>query len=217
MILKDKMFWSLAIVRGTYGLIGTLFSVYERFFDADLLVHPTNSKTELSYLIVLSHFGFFIFEWSAQIYFDVKFKTLNTQLHAHHLISFIGYFGSAWSDTMHYAACSAFILEMSTPFSCICYCLIKTKQSDSALWKINQFILIHTFHLRSVVEFTLLYETYKYWSDFSQIPIYILVNWIFGLLVVALYLTPFWTWKKTEQMFTKSDWSSDNQNSKKKN
>ena len=201
------MFWSLAIVRGTYGIIGALFSAYERYFDTELQSHPTKGKTELSYLVVLSHFGFFVFEWFAQIYFDYRFKTVNYQLHAHHTIAFIGYSGAAVFDVMHHAGCTTFMLEMSTPFSCICYCLIKCGMANTFLWKANQFVLIHVFHMRTLVEFTMIYETVKYWSDFKQLPLILLANWSIGLVIVTFYLTPYWTWKKTEQMFTKSELS----------
>ena len=112
------MFWNLAVVRGVYGLIGTLFSLYARYFDEGLHKDIVLSKTVLSYTLVLSHLGFFIFEWTAQIYFDVRFKAFNQALHAHHIVSFLGYFLTVTSDKGHYTACSGFIEEMSTPFSC---------------------------------------------------------------------------------------------------
>ena len=112
------MFWNLAVVRGVYGLIGTIFSLYARYFDEGLHKDIVLSKTVLSYTLVLSHLGFFIFEWTAQIYFDVRFKAFNQALHAHHIVSFLGYFLTVTSDKGHYTACSGFIEEMSTPFSC---------------------------------------------------------------------------------------------------
>ena len=49
------------------------------------------SKTEISSLLVLTHLGFFIFEWTAQIYFDYRFKVFSKALHVHHLICIVGY------------------------------------------------------------------------------------------------------------------------------
>lgn len=202
---KDKMFWSLATVRGTYGFYGVLLSIYSRCFENDQFTHIINSKTELSYILIISHFGFFIFEWTAQIYFDFRFSTCNYQLHAHHLIAFIGFGGGAIGDTMHYFGLISFILELSTPFSCVCYCLIKSKMSDGRVWMINQFVLIHCFHMRNMIEMCMIFDTIKYWEVVKELPTYLLLNWLIGLATVFIVLTPYWTWKKTEQLFTKSD------------
>ena len=214
MKLKDRMFWNLAVVRGTYGFIGCVFSIYERYFDQDLWVHMTKGKTLVSSIIILNHTGFFLFEWPAQIFFDIKFRTFSKALHCHHIIALTGFLTTIDGDQSHYYACSAFILEMSTPFSCICYCLMKAGMADSLLWKINQMVLIHVFHLRSVVEFGMMYELWKYWEDFSQLKFLWRLNAISGLAAIGLFLTPYWTYRKTEQLFSKSDWNTgDNNNS----
>lgn len=85
-MLKEKMFWNLAFVRSTYGAIGTVLSLYERYFDTVLFEDIVNKKTLESELLLIAHLGFFIFECSAQTYFDVRFKTFNKALHAHHLL-----------------------------------------------------------------------------------------------------------------------------------
>ena len=210
------MFWCLAVVRGTYGFIGSLGSAYARLFEETLLIDVSSTKTELGYILVLCHLGFFIFEWSAQTYFDLKFKTFSKALHAHHMISFIGYFNTVYLDEGHYFPLTSFILEMSTIFSCICYILIKSNLSDTFVWKANQLILIHVFHMRSVVECTMLYEFYKYWNVLQKWSFITWFNFSFGLIVVGVFLTPYWTFRKTEQYFTKSDWNS-SENKKKKN
>lgn len=204
------MFWSLACVRGTYGFFGVLFSVYARCFENEKFADIISTKTELSYVLILSHFGFFIFEWTAQIYFDFWFQTCNVQLHSHHLIAFVGFGGAGCVyDTMHYSGLISFILELSTPFSCVSYCLIKCKMADSLLWTVNQFVLVHAFHVRNIIEFIMVYDTIKYWDLFVELPTVLLCNWVLGLTLVFLVLTPYWTWKKTEQLFTRSDFSSD--------
>ncbi len=199
------MFWSLAIVRGTYGFFGVISSIYVRCFQNEMFIDTVKSKTDLSYMLILSHFGFFIFEWTAQIYFDIRFSTCNYQLHVHHLIAFIGFAGGCFGDTMHYYGLISFTLELSTPFSCVCYCLIKCKMSDGLLWKVNQALLIHAFHIRNLIEIVMIHDTIKYWTQLREVPTILFLNWIIGLAAVFLILTPYWTWKKTEQFFTKSD------------
>lgn len=80
------MFWNLAVVRSTYGALGTLLSIYERYFDFELKENLVLNTSFQSNLLVLSHFGFFIFECSAQTYFDIRFKTFSKALHAHHML-----------------------------------------------------------------------------------------------------------------------------------
>ena len=129
------------------------------------------SKTQVSSILVLTHFGFFIFEWSAQTYFDIRFKVFSKALHGHHFICIVGFAVSAVTELNYYYACSGFILEMTTPFSCICYCLIKCKLEDTLAWKVNQMVLIHLFHMRSVIEFCMIYEYLWYFKYFKVLPI----------------------------------------------
>jgi ceroid-lipofuscinosis protein 8 len=112
------MFWNLAVVRGFWGFFGSILSLYARYFDQELRKNIVLSRSELSYFLVLSFLGFFIFEWTAQIYFDIRFKTFSQALHAHHLVAFQGYFLTMWDDKGHFTAVSGFVDEMSTPFSC---------------------------------------------------------------------------------------------------
>lgn len=210
------MFWSLAFVRGTYGLIGALFSAYSIYFETDQFTHITESYTILSSILVPSHFGFFLFEWSAQTYFDIRFKTFNKALHLHHAIAFVGYYYTSTTSLGHWTALRSFTLEMSTPFSCICYCLIKSNMQENLIWKANQFILVHTFHMRSMIEVTMFYETIKNWDKFSKLPIVLLVDNMIGLVSVTFVLTPYWTYKKTQQMFLKEDWNDSSKSKTKK-
>lgn len=201
------MFWSLAFVRGTYGLIGALLSAYSLYFETDQYVHIIESKTMLSSILIPCHFGFFVFEWSAQTMFDIRFKTLSTALHVHHFIAFVGYSMSTVNQLSHWTALRSFTLELSTPFSCVCYCLIKGRMQDSVIWKMNQFVLVHTFHVRSMIEFAMIYETITQWDKFLQMPIVMLADNLVGLVAVTFFLTPYWTYKKTQQLFLKEDWN----------
>lgn len=205
--VKERMFWNLAVVRGSYGFIGTLFSIYERYFEPDLKLAEMNSKTQISSILILTHLGFFIFEWCAQTYFDIRYKVFNKALHLHHLICFVGYVSSVVTQMNYYYACSGFILEMTTPFSCICYVLIKCKLENTFAWKANQMLLIHLFHMRSVIEFSMIYEYLYYFEYFKVLPIISHIQINAALFGIAFFLTPYWTYRKTEQLFTKSDWS----------
>ncbi len=156
-------------------------------------------------MLVLSHLGFFIFECSALTISDLKFKTFSKQLHLHHTIGLIGYILAAYYDVIHYFCCFSFILEMTTPFSCVCWCLIKANKQNTLVWKANQLILVHLFHMRTCIELLILYEMYKYSEDTLQAPMPCLVIQIIGMVAVTFYLTPYWTYRKTQQIFNPID------------
>jgi len=202
------MFWNLAVIRGIYGFVGALGSIYERYFDTELFAKDlVFGKTNSSLFWCLLHQGFFVFEWGALCYFDVRFRTFSKGLHTHHMVAIVGYNAVLYFDQGHYTANSAFVLEFSTPFSCICYCLLKADMAKSLAWRVNQLALIHVFHLRSVIECLMMYETYLNWGDFCKLPVIMNAANLAGLISVGLFLTPYWTFRKTEQLFKPQDWN----------
>lgn len=204
------MFWDLAVVRGVFGFLGSSCCFYERFFDVDLQINVSKATTVQSSILIASCLGFFTFEVLAQITFDLMFKTLSKALHAHHFVSIMGFILTVYYDIGHYFPIWVFTLEMSTLFSCISFCLMKARAIENIFWKINQLVLIYVFHLRSVIEFTILYEIWYYWDLKKSMPLFWNINLISGLCLLAFVLTPYWTFRKTEQFFKKADWNDTN-------
>ena len=105
---------------------------------------------------------------------------------------------------------------MSTPFSCICWCLLKLKLENTKAWKINQWILIYVFHFRSIYELWWWYDIYNDWDNMKQnLPWPYTINMLMGLSVVTFWLTPYWTYKKTVQFFHPVDWNVEHAKGKK--
>lgn len=202
------MFWSLAVLRGIYGTYGAIAAFYCRYYDTHLMTHMTDTRTEMSYFLVLSNLGFFVFEIVAQIYFDVHFRTFSKALMLHHIVSLVGFWTTTHEDKGHYYILCGFIIEFSTPFSCICYCLMKSKLENSLAWKANQLVLIHIFHMRTIVEWKMIYDLFYYWSEFgTKMSLVWQINTFIGLFSVGCFLTPYWTYRKTEQFFVRKDWN----------
>lgn len=158
--------------------------------------NPASGTTRETRFVCISSFGFFMFETSAQIFFDIKFKTFSKALLLHHFIAITGYFMAVWFNVNHYVSVIAFILEASTPFSCVCYCLIKAGLESSMLWKVNQLVLIHVFHVRSVIECYMMYVMLSNWDKYAQIPPICFWHSFFSVLIVLVFLTPYWTYRK---------------------
>jgi ceroid-lipofuscinosis protein 8 len=109
-----------------------------------------------------------------------------------------------------------FLLEASTPFSCICWCLLKLKLEKTKVWKINQWILIYVFHARTFYELWSWYIFYHDWDNIKQN-----MHWLYaadmfvGVGLVTFWLTPYWTYKKTAQYFFPVDWNAEVKGKKK--
>jgi ceroid-lipofuscinosis protein 8 len=160
--------------------------------------------------------AFFIFEELTLIYFDIKYHTFSKELHMHHFFCLNGFFLAAYYNCAHYYALRVFILEASTPFSCICWCLLKLKLERTSIWKINQWILIYVFHLRTIYELWWWYEMIKDWDQLKQnVPWVYTINMLIGAILVTFWLTPYWTYKKTAQFFNPIDWNSEKDKVKK--
>jgi ceroid-lipofuscinosis protein 8 len=199
------MFWNLAIVRGSYGLVGTLLSIYVVKFGhfESMAVSTTKEST----FLCLAHFGFFVFEWSAQIIFDIKFATFSQALHLHHFMAITGFWLANFYETNHFICLFAFILEASTPFSCLCYCLLKARLENTLLWRVNQMALVHVFHIRSVIECVAIYLMIDRWDEFQKIPQIFYWHTFISISIVMVFLTPLWTYRKTKQLFEPADWN----------
>jgi ceroid-lipofuscinosis protein 8 len=189
------------------------------FFDGRLALDHVLASTDESWTFVTVLTGFFIFEELALIYFDLKYRTFSKELHMHHFFAFNGMFLSVWYNRGHFYAAKSFVLEASTIFSCICWCLLKLKLEKTKAWKINQWILINIFHLRTVHEIWWWYDVIHDWDHIKEnLPWAYTINMLMGLSIVSLWLTPYWTYKKTVQFFHPTDWNVEtntNENKKK--
>jgi len=204
---KEQMFWRLACVRAILGL-STIWAFRLRFIDKDLTADPVMASTEESWLFLSIIGAFFFFEESSLIYFDLRFKTFSKELHVHHIVAVVGFCGVALTNRGHAYAIQSIVLEMSTPFSCICWCLLKLKMERTFAWKANQMALIYVFHFRTIYELYWWYDLYHHWDNVrDNLSLIQTCNMLFGLTAVTVWLTPYWTYKKTVQFFNPTDWN----------
>ncbi|CAG5131175.1 unnamed protein product [Candidula unifasciata] len=206
--LKFKVFLSLSFVRGLYGLFAIVLGCYAIFQTTNLdrdVVFGTNATSQVAMLLTV---GFFIFELSAVILSDIAFRTFSFMLLTHHGLALIAYTMAIILNANFCFGCKGLILEMSTPFSCLCYVLLKVNMEHSRLWKINQVILVHTFHLRNVVECHLWYIAYTNWQHiYNFMPSGIFFMLFANLTLITFIMTPYWGYKKTQQLFNPVDWN----------
>ncbi|KAJ8302269.1 hypothetical protein KUTeg_021256 [Tegillarca granosa] len=216
---KEKLFWNLAIVRAIYGIFCTVVGIWAIFIDTELNKDAVYATTPTSYFALTVTVGFFVFECSMILVTDIVYKQVSILLNIHHWLSLIGYSTLMIVESSHFFGTKGLILEMSTPFSAICWTVLKAGKAHSLFWKANQFLLVHTFHLRSVVEFYLWYETYMHWDRIWDAMPAVLFTFLYvQLTLVTFVMTPYWTYKKTQQMITPVDWNfEDSENNKASN
>ncbi|XP_065830359.1 protein CLN8-like [Oscarella lobularis] len=205
---REKVFWSLSVVRATVGGFLAIEAAYSLSNEDELWNDVARGTAKLSTTLVCVATGFFAFELLAIFSSAFVFGKLDKFLALHHVLAFFSFALVMHRRTQHFFADLALLLELSTPFSCLCWVLLKAKVANTSLWKINQLILIHAFHCRSFIETFVLYKTWKHWDllwSFASLDL--LVLHLIGLVSSFFFLTPYWTHKKTKQYYDPVDWN----------
>lgn len=152
--------------------------------------------------------GFFLFESLTLIVSDLVFATFSRLLHVHHILCAIGSSAIIFSESGYGFTLMALALEMSTPFSAVCWILLKAGLGRTKIWTINQVVLLHAFHLRSVVECYIWWLTYKEWPViWAAMPWPSFIAGYTALTLFTFIATPYWGYKKTMQLANPTDWN----------
>ena len=213
---KEKVFWCLAFARALFGVFCTFISCWYIFVDTTLFEDVVKVSTFSSHLAVDVVVGFFIFECTALFSSNIIFREFDMALAAHHLLSLLGFGAIVYSEKIHFFATVSLLNEMTTPFSCLCWMLIKAKLADTYVWKINQIILVHLFHCRTLLEGYLFLMSYRQWDNvITNMPWYNFMLLYVFLSLAFFILTPYWTYKKTKQLFKPEDWNHPEEKKKK--
>lgn len=205
---KEKVFWNLAIVRAVFGVFCTCIGVWAMWFDEELRKDIVFATTPTSSFALCVTVGFFAFECTATLLCGTLFQSAGILLNLHHWLALISYSLSIIYESAHFFGTLTLFLEMSTPFSALCWILLKCGQQKTLLWKVNQYILVHTFHCRSLVEgymFIISYKNLGY--TWSSMPTPIFLSLYLELPLLFFIMTPYWTYKKTHQMINPVDWN----------
>ncbi len=197
---KEKLLWNQFFVKTVYTTFGVFGGIYVRCFD-NVGPYSLTSKSGFSYMLVLGHLAFFIFEFGLQIYYDVRNKSIRKDTQVHHILSLFGYLMCAYYDLSHSFFCTCFLLEMIVPLQCVCWVLKKAEKEYSFLWRAISLLYIHLFHIRSVLEFIIVYELLWYFEEGIKAPL-ILAYQIAGSIVFTLILTPTWIYSDSKRYFS---------------
>ncbi|KAL8604321.1 hypothetical protein ACOMHN_028084 [Nucella lapillus] len=206
--LKERVFWNLAVVRSCFGIFSIVSGLWAIFVDTVLSEDVVFATSPASHCVIIVAVGFFLFECLAVTASDVYFRTFSCLLQIHHWVALVGLLLAMTLEAGHAFGCQGLLLEMTTPFSCLCWTLLKANRQHTLLWKANQFLLLHTFHLRNAVEMKLWYLTWQNWGNvYANMPLPLFLVLYLQLAFITVFMTPYWTWKKSRQMFFPVDWN----------
>ena len=205
---KEKVFWCLSVVRALFGVFAIFVSCWHIFVDTTLYNDVVETSTFSSHYAMCITVGFFFFECTTLFSSNIIFREFDGFLATHHLLSLVGFGAVLYNGKTHFFAITILLNEMTTPFSCLCWVLLKAKMADTYAWKANQIVLVHLFHCRTLLEGYLYLMTYRHWNNIiTNMPWSNFLLLYVGLTLAFFVLTPYWTYKKTKQLFKPEDWN----------
>lgn len=80
--------------------------------------------------------------------------------------------------------------------------------SDSLLWRLNQWVMVHLFHCRMVLTYHMWWVCLGHWDLLAR-SLFLphLALFVVGLALLTLIINPYWTQKKTHQLLNPTDWN----------
>lgn len=206
---KEKVFWNLAATRGVFGLQSTVAGLRTLMDESMLSRDRVSGQEDWSWFHVLTATGFFVFENVALHTSSLVFWSFDLPLATHHFFALAGYAGAVvWDSTGHFLPMVTLLMEMSTPFTCISWMLLKAGYARTLFWKANQWVMIHMFHCRMVLSYYMWYFTVTHWREMNaNISLPQRLLFYPGLVLLTFVLNPIWTHKKTMQLLNPVDWN----------
>ncbi|XP_061599117.1 protein CLN8 [Cololabis saira] len=206
---KEKVFWNLAATRAAFGIQSSVAGLRALTEDSALSRRRVRGQEDWSWFHVLTATGFFVFENVALHVSNVAFRSFDLPLATHHFFALSGFAGAVvWDSQGHYLAMVTLLLEMSTPFTCISWMLLKAGWAHTLFWRANQWVMIHMFHCRMVLTYYMWWVTVTLWEEFNTyvaLPQRLL--FLSGLALLTFVINPIWTHKKTMQLLNPVDWN----------
>ncbi|KAL7873776.1 hypothetical protein AOLI_G00128470 [Acnodon oligacanthus] len=209
---REKVFWDLAATRALFGVQSTAAGLQALAEDGALFADKVNGQTGWSWFNVLTAVGFFLFENVALHGSSLVFRSFDLPLAAHHAFALAGFAGAVvWNTVGHFLPMVTLLLEMSTPFTCISWMLLKAGWSRTLFWKANQWLMIHMFHCRMVLTYYMWWVSWSHWTELSiYVPLPQRLVFFTGLALLTVLINPIWTHKKTMQLLNPVDWNFSN-------
>ncbi|XP_029900891.1 protein CLN8 [Myripristis murdjan] len=209
LLAKEKVFWNLAATRAVFGIQSTVAGLRALTEDSALARDRVRGQEDWSWFNILTATGFFVFENVALHASSAVFRSFDLPLATHHFFALSGFAGAVvWDSQGHYLPMITLLLEMSTPFTCVSWMLLKAGWARSLFWRANQWIMIHMFHCRMVLTYYMWWVCWSHWGEIcTHVALPQRVLFFTGLTLLTVLINPIWTHKKTMQLLNPVDWN----------
>ncbi|XP_014868770.1 PREDICTED: protein CLN8 [Poecilia mexicana] len=206
---KEKVFWNLAATRAAFGIHSSVAGLRALTEESALSKDKVIGQEDWSWFHVLTATGFFVFENVALHSSSVVFRSFDLPLATHHFFALSGFAGAVVFDSQgHFLAMVTLLLEMSTPFTCISWMLLKAGWARTLFWRANQWVMIHMFHCRMVLTYYMWWVTLTHWERMNtHVALSQRLIFFSGLALLTFIINPIWTHKKTMQLLNPVDWN----------
>lgn len=126
LLAKEKVFWNLAATRALFGIQSTVAGLRALTEESVITADKVKGQRDWSWFNILTATGFFVFENVALHASNMVFRSFDIPLATHHFFALSGYLGAVvWDSLGHFLPMVTLLLEMSTPFTCISWMLLK--------------------------------------------------------------------------------------------
>lgn len=116
----------MAATRAFFGVQSSGAGLWALMEDGPLFNDKVRGQTGWSWFTVLTACGFFIFENLTLHSSNLVFRSFDAPLAVHHAFALAGFSGTVlYEDMGHFLAIVTLLLEMSTPFTCVSWMLLK--------------------------------------------------------------------------------------------
>ena len=140
LLAKEKVFWNLAATRALFGVQSTIAGLRALTEDSAVSRERIRGQENWSWFNVLTATGFFVFENVALHASSVVFRSFDLPLAVHHFFALSGFVGAVvWDSLGHYLPMVTLLLEMSTPFTCVSWMLLKVY---CLCWLYSSYLLV---------------------------------------------------------------------------
>ncbi|XP_032403943.1 protein CLN8 [Xiphophorus hellerii] len=206
---KEKVFWNLAATRAAFGIQSSVAGLRALTEESALSKDKVIGQEDWSWFHVLTATGFFVFENVALHSSSVVFRSFDLPLATHHFFALSGFAGAVVFDSQgHFLAMVTLLLEISTPFTCISWMLLKAGWARTLFWRVNQWVMIHMFHCRMVLTYYMWWVTLTHWEGLNtHVALFQRLIFFSGLALLTFIINPIWTHKKTMQLLNPVDWN----------
>lgn len=123
-----QVFWDLTATRALFGIQSIVAGVRALLEDSAVNSDKVLGQENWSWFNLLTATGFFLFENVALHSSNVAFRSFDVPLAVHHFFALAGFAGAVvWSWLGHFLPMVTLLMEMSTPFTCISWMLLKVR------------------------------------------------------------------------------------------